>query len=111
MTKPTTRSYSVEDEELLARLYRQGASYRQIASRLGVTKNVVAGRISRLALTRRVTLRPAPAPDDLRPRDGCRWPHGDPREPGFRFCDRSSQPGRPYCAEHMAVAYTKAKAQ
>ena len=35
----------------------------------------------------------------------CRWPIGDPKEPDFRFCGCSALPGRPYCAEHMAIAY------
>lgn len=35
----------------------------------------------------------------------CRWPHGDPKKPGFRFCGKSSTPGAPYCAEHLKLAY------
>lgn len=35
----------------------------------------------------------------------CRWPIGDPKQPGFRFCGRSAAPGVPYCAEHASVAY------
>ena len=30
----------------------------------------------------------------------CRWPIGDPKEPGFGFCGRHSLDGEPYCAEH-----------
>lgn len=33
----------------------------------------------------------------------CRWPIGDPRTPGFRFCGRPAGP-RSYCPVHMARA-------
>ena len=35
----------------------------------------------------------------------CLWPFGDPGDPDFRFCGHVAHPGRPYCAEHCAVAY------
>lgn len=40
----------------------------------------------------------------------CRWPIGDPREPGFGFCgdpsaDLCADPARPYCAAHAAIAF------
>jgi GcrA cell cycle regulator len=38
----------------------------------------------------------------------CRWPIGDPKEPGFRFCGCNAIPGLPYCAEHAKVAYQAA---
>jgi len=37
-------------------------------------------------------------------RDGarhCRWPVGDPREPGFGFCGCNKMLGQPYCKPHM----------
>jgi GcrA cell cycle regulator len=34
----------------------------------------------------------------------CRWPHGDPQHPDFRFCG-SPVTASPYCEEHRAVAY------
>ena len=39
----------------------------------------------------------------------CCWPLGDPGTPGFRFCDAPALPGKPYCGEHAARAYVKAK--
>ena len=36
-------------------------------------------------------------------RHRCRWPIGDPQEPGFGFCGRSSQ-GHRYCPTHSEVA-------
>lgn len=35
----------------------------------------------------------------------CRWPHGDPRSPDFKFCGCSAVEGLPYCLDHARVAY------
>lgn len=36
----------------------------------------------------------------------CRWPIGDPIEPGFAYCGQPvAGEGRPYCATHAARAY------
>ena len=39
----------------------------------------------------------------------CCWPIGEPGTRQFRFCDAPSAPGRPYCPEHVAVAYVKVR--
>ncbi len=42
----------------------------------------------------------------------CRWPIGDPKEEGFKFCGGPSAEGLPYCDHHCRVAYqanTKSK--
>lgn len=46
---------------------------------------------------------------DSSPRRGpsCCWPIGDPGTPGFHFCGAKPLPGKPYCAEHAALAYVK----
>lgn len=31
---------------------------------------------------------------------GCRFIHGDPKLPGWRFCNGPCAPDRPYCAAH-----------
>ncbi|WP_077807268.1 GcrA family cell cycle regulator [Neoasaia chiangmaiensis] len=36
----------------------------------------------------------------------CRWPFGDPRKPGFRFCCAPVAGGASYCAEHRLLAFT-----
>lgn len=54
-----------------------------------------------------------PAPEILvgtvRPLDRkachCRWPVGDPSADDFLFCGREKVEGKPYCRDHMAVAY------
>lgn len=58
---------------------------------------------------RKVARRPKAAPPPAPPRqlggDGCAWPIGEPRQPGFRFCGAERQPGRSYCAGHVRIAY------
>ncbi len=35
----------------------------------------------------------------------CRWPIGNPEDKDFHFCGgQTSEPGLPYCDEHMAQA-------
>ncbi|HEX3347555.1 MAG TPA: GcrA family cell cycle regulator [Acetobacteraceae bacterium] len=37
----------------------------------------------------------------------CCWPIGEPGTKSFRFCDGDAVTGKPYCAEHAAIAYVK----
>jgi GcrA cell cycle regulator len=39
----------------------------------------------------------------------CCWPIGEPGTREFRFCAGEADPGRPYCAEHSAIAYVRAR--
>ena len=39
----------------------------------------------------------------------CCWPLGEPGTRDFRFCDTPSEPGRPYCEDHVKVAYVKVR--
>jgi GcrA cell cycle regulator len=39
----------------------------------------------------------------------CCWPLGEPGTPEFRFCVAEAIGGKPYCQEHAAVAYVKAR--
>jgi GcrA cell cycle regulator len=39
----------------------------------------------------------------------CCWPLGEPGARDFRFCDVPSEPGRPYCEDHVKVAYVKVR--
>ncbi len=54
---------------------------------------------------------PSPIPAVSSTRRGfaqsCCWPMGEPGRPGFRFCDAAADWGKPYCAEHRALAYVK----
>ena len=37
----------------------------------------------------------------------CCWPLGDPGTKGFHFCGGEPITGKPYCAEHAALAYVR----
>lgn len=39
----------------------------------------------------------------------CCWSIGEPGTPDFRFCSGEATPGKPYCTQHAAVAYVKAR--
>ncbi len=38
----------------------------------------------------------------------CKWPIGDPGDPGFAFCGRKADCG-PYCSEHAKIAFQPAR--
>lgn len=57
-----------------------------------------------------VVLRPVP----VQPRpagrvSSCCWPLGEPGTPEFHFCGDPTVPAKPYCEEHVAVAYVKVR--
>ena len=98
--------------DLLQRLWTQGQSASQIAERLGgVSRNAVIGKAHRLGLSARPSpiKRESPKPTKVARLSGngraCLWPVGDPKQPGFHFCGEPTEPNRPYCASHCAVAY------
>lgn len=39
----------------------------------------------------------------------CCWPIGEPGQREFRFCSAEAVQGKPYCAEHVAVAYVRVR--
>ena len=110
--------WTQERIDSLGTLWLQGLSTAEIGRRLGVSKNAVVGKAHRLALT------PRPSPVKLtgQPRrrratarvlepvgPTCCWPVGHPGEKGFHFCGERPVPGKPYCADHAAVAYVRPK--
>jgi GcrA cell cycle regulator len=57
-----------------------------------------------------VVLRPVP----MQPRpvgrvSSCCWPLGEPGRPEFHFCGDPTVPAKPYCEEHVALAYVKVR--
>lgn len=63
--------------------------------------------------TSHAALAPRPAVVRSFPRLGpvrsCCWPIGEPGQPSFRFCSAEALNAKPYCMEHAAVAYVKAR--
>ena len=60
--------------------------------------------------------KPAPPPRVLPPAPRlygrvvtCCWPIGEPGTRSFRFCDLASEPGKPYCEEHVKLAYVQVR--
>ncbi len=49
--------------------------------------------------------RPVVSLMDLGP-NACKWPMGDPLQPGFGFCGQFAEDGKPYCTAHRHRAYT-----
>ena len=121
-------AWTDEQIEELKRLWNEGLSTADIGRALNVSKNAVVGKSHRLGL------KPRPSPiagkkDDAAPakkkpvaaakkrapeRIGdvidlgpnmCRWPFGDPGDADFHFCGKSTVVGKPYCADHCAIAY------
>ena len=111
--------WTTERVDQLARLWSEGFSARQIADRLGgITRNAVIGKAHRLNL-QRSNEPPAPIPEPpplifpepiFEPlpevsRWMCRWPTEEAGKFGLHICCKTTQPGRPYCAEHLTAAY------
>ena len=118
-------SWTPELIDQLKVLWQTGLSTAEIGRRLGITKNAVVGKVHRLGLPNRespikrgvVDKRPRPPRPVAQPAviaaynplHTCSWPIGHPREAGFRFCGAPAMPGKPYCAEHAAIAYVAAR--
>jgi GcrA cell cycle regulator len=57
-----------------------------------------------------VVLRPVPQqPRPVGRVSACCWPLGEPGTPDFRFCGDPTVPAKPYCEEHVAVAYVRVR--
>lgn len=55
------------------------------------------------------SLRAVPMPRAAARVTTCCWPIGDPGTASFRFCDDDAMTGKPYCAQHAALAYVKVR--
>jgi GcrA cell cycle regulator len=97
----------------LSRLWDEGHSTAEIGRRLGISKNAVVGKAHRLALTPRPSPLKRPpvrhAPAAPAGSGSCSWPSGHPGEKDFGFCGKRPLAGKPYCAEHAAMAYVRPK--
>lgn len=127
----TIKKWHDDAVELLKAQWDSGRSAAEIVTALAelgynFSRCAVLGRVHRLKLPKRavkVSTKKMPLPAavinlheaarpttgktmaELKPND-CRWPFGDPKQPGFVFCGQlATQP--PYCAAHSARAYTR----
>jgi GcrA cell cycle regulator len=85
---------------LLTGLWNAKKTASYIAEAIGLSRNQVIGKAHRLGLAERASpiMRPLRV-IDLKPKH-CRFPHGHPGEPGFRFCGKPRAEESSYCPEH-----------
>lgn len=115
-------SWTEDKVDLLRQLWGSGKSASEIAEIIGgMTRNAVIGKAHRLGLSGRPSpIKRRKRVEAAEPKVGgatilnltermCRWPIGDPKQPGFRFCGRHTVQDLPYCAEHAAMAYQQPK--
>ena len=121
------KSWPSERIELLKNLCRRNWSPRQIADRLGMTRNAVIGKANRLGMPIYQKPKPPPLPKQIKPppppppridvapaepkflglslmqlrETSCRYPQGD--VPPFSFCGQPQQDGSSYCSFHRAL--------
>ena len=97
--------------EQLTRLWEEGVTTAEIGRRIGVTKNAVIGKVHRIGLVPRVVKEVPPPRRNVFDFQGvvCMWPSGHPSDDDFRFCGGRPVAGKPYCAEHAALAYVRPK--
>ncbi len=75
---------------------------------VGPTLPPLAAAASSPARSEASAPRVVPASSSPGPRaQSCCWPLGEPGTASFHFCGAGALPGKPYCAEHAAVAYVK----
>ncbi|MBQ4472179.1 MAG: global cell cycle regulator GcrA-like protein [Alphaproteobacteria bacterium] len=104
----------------LKKMWDKGATTAEIAKKLGLSKNSVIGKVHRLNLEQR----PSPIKKTTAVKkvkavkkverigimelklNTCRWPIGDPTDDDFHFCGATTVAGKPYCAEHCAMAFS-----
>ena len=115
-----SKSWTKEEDIILADLYAQNKSASEIGAILGRTRNSVIGRGHRLLGKREHTLvkvKVKPKPTINAPRGAvaaiqslmysqCKFPLGGDN---IYFCKNQRVDGRPYCAEHVQIAYRPRK--
>ena len=114
-------------------LWKKDLPLSEIGKELGVSRNSIAGKASRLGLQKRRSpiggtaskekpsagrtrsiqdMDPGELPLKLALRTidwshaKCSWPVGDPKTNEFRFCGEGVVQGKPYCNQHCFEAYT-----
>ncbi len=104
-------TWTPERIECLTILWKEGVTTAEIGRRIGVTKNAVIGKVHRIGLVPRVVKELPPPRRNVLEFNGavCMWPIGHPTDADFHFCGGHPVAGKPYCANHAAVAYIRPK--
>jgi hypothetical protein len=93
MRPPTTRDTKIWQ------LRQTGLKYAEIAVRMSITKGSVASTLYRIRHNQ-IGLPPV-----VKTTDHCRWIEGDPRRPGWAWCQEPAVPGEAWCAGHLIRVY------
>ena len=81
---------------------------------------LAGGEVTPIRATRAVSIfdnatyrAPQPAPAPIPKASGrtieCQFPIGEPGQKDFHFCDVPSEPGRPYCEDHVKLCYPRVR--
>lgn len=118
------RTIGVSRSAVLGKVHRLELPHRKAPQPRPVkSKAEVKRDRNRFTPTRRYAKAPMPSPRPLPPpviieanprgvtlfdlqSGDCRWPMGDPHDPGFLYCGDNVRDGSSYCAAHHAIAYT-----
>ncbi|QHI95112.1 GcrA cell cycle regulator [Aristophania vespae] len=83
---------------------------KPVSKKEGKTTKIAAAKTAPTAVVKPI-VRPKRVRDimerPLKRGPSCQWPLGDPGTPEFHFCGATPLPGKPYCAEHAAIAYVR----
>lgn len=122
--------WTPEQIETLTNLWNAGISSNKIADKLGVTRNSVMGKISRLGLHRHLVVNYMPKfskpheqkpPTPIKPQSSkgrpidfikadhrhCQWPLWGPSVKTGKVCGAKPVPTKSYCAHHLAKSFTE----
>ena len=117
--EPPKWRWTPDYTDTLRAMWADGRSMRQIGDSIGTTRSAVASKISRLGLQHQhqngyepPAPLPNPPPEIPAPKPPVIWkPNGGCSElrPDGNKCGRTTQPGRPACAEHLTERYHRDK--
>ncbi len=106
-TTDIAKTIGVNPKALRSVLRRNGVSLRAIREHAKKDKlNEAAGLVVRRPVGGPSATYGAAALAAL-PDGACRWPSGDPAEPGFAFCGARAAGRSSYCAAHTAQAFQR----
>lgn len=106
-TTDIAKTIGVNPKALRSVLRRNGVSLRAIREHAKKERfNEAAGLVVRRPVAGPSAIYGAAALAAL-PDDACRWPSGDPAEPGFAFCGARASGRSSYCAHHKARAFDR----
>lgn len=103
------QEWTEEEISIAIEMKKAGHTMREIATRIGRTRNAVIGRMSRCGLSEKRPANTERRRSDAPPATCCQWPIGNPGDENFHFCADGVRHGKPYCETHFAIAYRKPK--